>query len=139
MESDLWHELGLGMAKRWHANRVESHETSPGFPDVNYCISYNGAEGNLELKDGSKKVMPKMRNTQVRWHMFRYKAGGRSFIFSKIMNNDTGDNVYMLHLGKFALDMCMHRNYKYWYATATIMYINHINFEHLARILGEPS
>lgn len=50
---------------------VESHATSPGIPDVNYCVK--GVEGWIELKQFPKIDI---KTSQVRWFRERVKAGG---------------------------------------------------------------
>ena len=50
---------------------VESHYTSPGIPDLNYCC--NGIEGWLELKAGPDL---EVRASQVIWMEDRVSAGG---------------------------------------------------------------
>lgn len=50
---------------------VESHYTSPGIPDLNYCC--NGIEGWVELKAGPDL---EVRATQVMWMEDRVSAGG---------------------------------------------------------------
>lgn len=53
-----------------HLSWVESHATSAGIPDLNYCI--NGIEGWVELKWGNFEV----KSTQVRWMEDRVNSGG---------------------------------------------------------------
>ena len=54
-----------------HLSWIESHATSAGVPDVNYCCY--GVEGWLELKAGPDI---EVRSTQVRWFRDRIAAGG---------------------------------------------------------------
>ena len=58
-----------------HASSVESHATSPGIPDVDYCI--NGVSGHIELKVYGSKGL---RQSQILWFKHRIKAGGKPWI-----------------------------------------------------------
>ncbi len=58
-----------------HQSWVESHETSPGFPDLDVCAG--GAERKVELKIVKAKGAIEIRPTQYRWFKDRVKAGGR--------------------------------------------------------------
>lgn len=58
-----------------HASSVESHATSPGIPDVDFCIE--GVEGHVELKVITSSGL---RPTQALWFRRRVKAGGSPWI-----------------------------------------------------------
>ena len=75
-----------------HACAIESHATSAGIPDLNYCI--NGNEGHIELKVGTKRKPPYLRPTQHRWFVLRNRAKGKAFFL--FLDNDTG-NVYLIY------------------------------------------
>lgn len=57
-----------------HVSMVESPETSPGIPDLNWCI--NGKEGWTELKVSIYGENPHIRPTQKAWIRRRVKVGG---------------------------------------------------------------
>lgn len=78
-ESRLWDDLrdackGTGI----HFSRVESHVTSPGIPDLSYCV--NSVEGFIELKSWDPKKGFRLRRSQVAWTRARDRAGGRVFL-----------------------------------------------------------
>ena len=78
-ESKLWDDLrdackGTGA----HFSRVESHATSPGIPDLSYCV--NSVEGFIELKSWDPKKGFRLRRSQVAWTRARDRAGGRVFL-----------------------------------------------------------
>ena len=58
-----------------HASAVESHATSPGIPDVDFCI--DGVEGHIELKIAGNGGM---RPTQLLWFRQRVRAGANPWI-----------------------------------------------------------
>lgn len=57
-----------------HYSMVESPETSPGIPDLNWCL--NGREGWSELKYSGNGHLPHMRPLQIQWIRRRVAAGG---------------------------------------------------------------
>lgn len=78
-EQHMWEEIRDNIGHLGHFCRVESGLTSPGIPDIEYCIE--GVRNNLELKHADKKARPKVRPTQVRWFRKRNRAGGRPWLF----------------------------------------------------------
>jgi len=70
-EAALWRALDAGLGHRGHFSRVESHETSAGIPDVDYCL--NGVESHIELKFG-RTVAPKIRPTSGKYWMLHKGA-----------------------------------------------------------------
>lgn len=83
--------IALISAAGGHACAIESHDTSAGVPDINYCI--NGHEGHIELKVGTDSKPPSLRPTQHRWAVLRKSAEGRSFFL--FLNNSDG-NMYLI-------------------------------------------
>lgn len=81
-EKKLWQDYDKVMkGKDVHMTRIESHATSIGQPDVNYCI--NNHEGNVELKhtDSSKKGLT-LRPSQWQWFKRRVEAGGTPWVLA---------------------------------------------------------
>ncbi|MDH3375344.1 MAG: hypothetical protein OEQ39_00035 [Gammaproteobacteria bacterium] len=113
-EEQLWCDLAFVMMsdEKWHASRVESHATSAGIPDVDYC--YYG-DGHIELKFGDSitKKMPAIRDTQVRWMTKRAAVGGKVLMLTKLM--DGPKEIYLFHKGSFILNLNMNRDYVYWF------------------------
>jgi len=56
-------------------SRVESKNTSPGIPDLDYCLQ--GNEGKIELKYCTTKRGADIKPSQVRWMRQRVKSGGK--------------------------------------------------------------
>ncbi len=140
METDLWTTLNTLMGKRWHASRVESHATSPGIPDVDYCVTKldhrmlgaKGVEGHIELKHTHKLKRPKIRNSQVRWHHKRHESGGRSLILTHF---DTEyEDLYMWHLGSQARRLAT-EDFPYWRGSALWVFEHEMDRDVVAAIL----
>ncbi|KKN27337.1 hypothetical protein LCGC14_0865620 [marine sediment metagenome] len=81
-ESQMWDYLGPKLRKYGHFERIESHETAIGTPDVNYCI--NGYNNYIELKHTkSEKKGFKLRPSQCGWFKKRVKAGGQPWLLAQ--------------------------------------------------------
>ena len=133
-ESKFWKEIDKGMGRSWQATRIESHATATGFPDVDYCMK-NGAEGKLELKFGYANSMPHIEDSQIRWHIKRFKMGGISFIFSKIKIE--GEWNYMLHYGHQIKNLYENSDANYWKHSSFWLCNGDINFGYLKMILRQ--
>lgn len=78
-ESKLWDDLRDACRGTYiHFSRVESHATSPGIPDLSFCVA--GCEGFIELKSWDPKKGFTLRRSQVAWTRARDRAGGRVFL-----------------------------------------------------------
>jgi hypothetical protein len=66
-----------------HYDRIESHATATGRPDVNVCFNGGGPTWDIELKNwGSRR--PEIRPAQRRWFHERVKAGGLCCVLMRI-------------------------------------------------------
>ncbi len=82
-ETRFWKFLGPKLKKYGHFDRIESHETAIGTPDINYCI--NGYTNNLELKfTNSEKRGLKLRPSQCGWFKRRVAAGGQPWLLAHL-------------------------------------------------------
>lgn len=81
-ESKMWDYMGPKLRKYGHFERIESHETAIGTPDVNYCI--NGYNNYIELKHTkSEKKGFILRPSQCGWFRKRVKAGGQPWLLAQ--------------------------------------------------------
>lgn len=81
-EKKMWKYLGPKLRKYGHFERIESHETAIGTPDVEYCI--NGYTNRLELKyTNSKKRGFRIRPAQIGWFRKRVKAKGQPWLLAQ--------------------------------------------------------
>lgn len=95
-EASFWNYLRRLLPLGGHYSRIESHDTSAGFPDVHYTL--NGSSGTIELKDakhpGSKypfRWTSGLRRSQVTWIRSEIEAEG-----NVILALQCGDWVYLL-------------------------------------------
>ena len=96
-EAALWKDMNRNIGHLGHFSRVESHESSAGIPDVDFCIA--GVEGHVELKFGNGSKHPNIRPTQAKWFRDRVRKDGKPWMFTLIMVKKR--SVYLLHEGKW--------------------------------------
>ena len=77
-ETKMWKYLGPKLKPYGHFERIESHETAVGTPDVNYCIE--GYCNHLELKytESEKKCI--LRPSQSGWFRNRVRHKGQPWL-----------------------------------------------------------
>lgn len=87
LETKFWSNvLRHEFKKRGHCDRIESHATSPGRPDVSICLSAS-VSIDIELKStDAKDAIRKLfvRPSQKVWMKDRAAAGGRCFILARV-------------------------------------------------------
>ncbi len=130
-EANFWKYIKDNIGHRGHFSRVESHLTSAGIPDVDYCI--RGVESHIELKfewDCGAEI----RGTQCRWFRKRINAGGHPWVLTEIKTKAEG-SYYMLHGGNWLRYLADHRSFTYWFTTATKVWRNEIDWEELITYL----
>jgi len=83
-EAKMWKYLAPKLKPYGHFERIESHETAVGTPDVEYCI--NGYTNRLELKftDTEKRGL-RLRPAQSGWFRKRVKAGGQPWLLAQAL------------------------------------------------------
>lgn len=77
-ETKMWNYLGPKLRPYGHFERIESHETAIGTPDVNYCIE--GYCNHLELKYTKKEKGCVLRASQSGWFRRRCRAKGQPWL-----------------------------------------------------------
>lgn len=99
LESDFWGRTLRGpLSKYGHVDRIESHATSIGRPDVNICTN-KGIVIDIELKsclisNVGKRL--KMRPSQKRWFKDRCAANGRCFVLARVEYAEKNRPEYIL-------------------------------------------
>lgn len=86
-ETKMWRYLGPKLRFAGHFERIESHETAIGTPDVNYCI--NGYNNHIELKYTEKENGCILRPSQCGWFKKRVKAKGQPWLLLQMKIRDT--------------------------------------------------
>lgn len=112
-----------------HFSCVESHLTSAGFPDIDYCI--NGVEGHLEVKYyGSKGLI--LRPTQCAWLRQRLKAGGRPLL---LWADGQNPQTYYLVKGPRLPELVKSAHLPWWVERSHRVWGRVINFDELVEEL----
>lgn len=131
-ESKLWDDLrdacrGTGT----HFSRVESHATSPGIPDLSYCV--NSVEGFIELKSWDPKKGFRLRRSQVAWTRARDRAGGRVFLlFDKQSDLFNPRKFGLIRLTEAKCEFLVtHPSDTSWFGLADVVWETDIGVENL--------
>ncbi len=127
-EENLQRALIKAFKRRGHFSEVESHETSAGIPDIDYCM--NGIESHIELKFGNA-IAPRIRPSQVKWFRDRVRAGGHPWLFTCIMG--TSGKYWMLHKGAAIGTHLLHleRDLKKWQLCSIAMWEGRMDWDEL--------
>lgn len=93
-EAKFWNRIRVALDSIGFADRIESHATSSGIPDVHFAVE-PGIHWFIELKycDAGKV---KLRATQRGWFYKMKKTQGKAFVFTKVVN--LGKEFYMIHM-----------------------------------------
>ncbi len=129
-ESDLWKHIKNNIGHRGHFSRVESHETSSGIPDVDYCI--DGVEGHMELKF-AVNAAPKIRGTQVQWFRKRGKAKGNPWMFSHLVLHNK--DYYLLHRTSAMIDLAKQKDVSKWIGSAACIWVGFMDWHEFIKHL----
>ena len=130
-EGKLWKDMHKNIDHLGHFSRVESHETSSGIPDVDFCIK--GVEGHVELKFGNNRA-PRIRSTQTRWFRHRVKEGGHPWMFTHIVIKKK--DFYMLHGAAEMIDLTTERDTDVWLTTAAFVWLGSMDWHALVKCLS---
>lgn len=117
-EQKFWEEFSGNLGHKGHFSRVESHATSAGIPDIDFCMS--DVESHIELKFGNEKKAPSIRPSQVKWFDRRVKAGGHPIILAKIELDD--GTRYCFYAGSKARELYDAKTSHDWIAAANLVY-----------------
>ena len=114
---------------------MESHATSPGIPDLSYCV--NSVEGFIELKSWDPKKGFTLRRSQVAWTRARDRAGGRVFLlFDKQSDLFNPRKFGLIRLTEAKCEfLTTHPSDTSWFGLAGVVWENEINVDQLLVIL----
>jgi hypothetical protein len=105
-----------------HWSKVESPDTSPGIPDLNWQMDKSGDW--LELKFGNKRKPPHLRPTQCAWFRRRVRAGGKPQLL--VCVDLDGVKTFGLIHGKDVPAMVNAKNNAHWLKACYIRWENRI-------------
>lgn len=131
-ETKLWRYLGPKLKHYGHFERIESHETAIGTPDVNYCIG--GYNNHLELKYTEKEKKCILRPAQCRWFRARVKAGGQPWLLLHAFIRKT--RGYALIPGTNVPQLVRTKDVSDWLSAAVMIWEGKIDISQLVDFLG---
>lgn len=100
-EDSLWEWLRDVTLPIGQYSRIESPDTAPGFPDVDYQIDQY-VTGKIELKYGSGSVpFPNedkgLHKSQKRWFKKNLAHWGNCWIIAEVEDKELGSSIYIIH------------------------------------------
>lgn len=132
-EIKMWKYLGPKLRPYGHFERLESHETAVGTPDVEYCI--NGYTNRIELKfTNSAKKGLRLRPSQSGWFRKRTKAGGQPWLLAQTLIRDK--RGYVLVAGTDVPNLVHTTKIADWLKAGLRVWENKINIEELIQYLS---
>lgn len=132
-EGRMWKYLSPKLKPYGHFERIESHETAVGTPDVNYCI--RGYCNHLELKftDSEKRGL-RLRPSQAGWFRKRVKALGQPWLLAQIkVRKKRG---YVLVAGSDVPALAKTTRIADWLEAGTMVWEDKLAVEELIQFLG---
>lgn len=131
-ERRMWKYLYPKLKPYGHFERIESHETAIGTPDVDYCI--NGYNNKLELKYTEKDKGCILRPSQCAWFKKRVKAKGQPWLLlhAKIR----GQRSYAIIAGADVPPLIHTKDVTDWLTRSTVVWEGKIIIEELVHLLS---
>jgi len=121
-----------------HVSQIESHATSAGVPDTNYCL-FNGVEGWIECKYSKNGKSFDVRGTQKTWIRRRLRVNHkRIYLFLRIEPKGGGREHILIHLQSEEQAKPLFDNPRpsYWKLCATKVWGAYIDENELYDLLG---
>lgn len=112
---------------RVHLSWIESHATSVGAPDIQYCC--DGVEGWIELKAGDDL---EVRASQVSWMREHVRAGGNPLILIQI------SDMFLVVHGSRAKSLRMDSSPENLRKQASLVWQNKIDRKELMYVMRNP-
>ena len=132
-EKKMWAYLGPKLRKYGHFERIESHETAVGTPDVEYCVG--GYTNRLELKyTNSEKRGFRLRPAQAGWFRKRVKAGGQPWLLAQ--SDINGLRGFVLVAGSDVPALANTTRVTDWLKAGVMVWEKKINIEELMEFLS---
>jgi hypothetical protein len=132
-EQKMWKYLRPKLKPYGHFERIESHETAIGTPDVDYCIG--GYCNHIELKfTESEKRGLRLRPSQAAWFRRRVKAGGQPWLLAQaVVRTKRG---YVLVPGTNVPALARTTDIKDWLLAGVMVWEDKIIVEELVEFLS---
>lgn len=119
----------MGLRSMGFVNRVESHETSIGIPDICIILSQGGGTQWIELKyTADNKVV--IRPAQIMWIRQAQRMGYRPVILTRVVKEK--EVLHMFHRSNTPLET---DSLKEWELTADWIWGEDINYAELEEML----
>jgi len=131
-EKKMWNYLGPKLRFAGHFERIESHETAIGTPDVGYCI--RGYNNHMELKYTEKENGCILRPSQCAWFKKRVKAKGQPWLLLQMKIRDT--RGWALIPGCDVPPLVHTKNVIEWMQAGVVVWKNQIVIEELIHYLS---
>ncbi len=131
-EKKMWDYLRPKLKPYGHFERIESHETAIGTPDVDYCIG--GYNNKLELKYSERDKGCILRPSQCAWFKQRVKAQGQPWLL--LHSHIRGKRAYSLIAGADVPPLVNTKDVVDWITRATIVWQDGIDVGQLVQYLG---
>lgn len=131
-EKKFWDYLRFKLRPYGHFERIESHETAIGTPDVDYCIK--GYNNKLELKYTEKENGCILRPAQAAWFKKRVAAGGQPWLL--LQTNISKTRGYALIPGVNVPNLVHTKNVEDWLAAGRAVWADTLNIEELVEFLS---
>jgi len=132
-EKKFWEYLAPKLKKYGHFERIESHETAIGTPDVNYCI--RGYCNHIELKyTNTEKRGLRLRPSQSRWFRDRVKSEGQPWMLCHI--HLRGKRGYVLIPGVHVPKLVHTTRITDWMEAGVVGWENKLEIEELVEFLS---
>jgi hypothetical protein len=128
----MWKYLGPKLRFAGHFERIESHETAVGTPDVNYCI--RGYNNHIELKYTEKDNGCILRPSQCGWFKKRIKAKGQPWLL--LQANIRGTRGYALIPGTNVPPLVRTKDVQDWLEAGIMVWKDKIIIEELVHYLS---
>jgi len=131
-EAKMWNYLRPKLRPYGHFERIESHETAIGTPDVNYCIE--GYCNHLELKYTEKDSGCILRPSQSAWFRNRVRHKGQPWLL--LQANIRQTRSYVLIPGTNVPGLVHTKNVIEWLNAGAMVWEGQIIIEQLVKFLN---
>lgn len=130
-EDKFWDKIRAGLQSMGEVDRIESHATSIGRPDINMCLN-PGIVWDIELKysdDGKVKMRPSQRG----WFKRRARVHGQAMVLTHVVTSR--EDMFMVNMVNHIPE---EDDLDAWILVAHIIWDGGINWGQFEEILRTP-